>query len=79
MAIYPIFIAVGLQQDCKEKTLHFDCILNAVGLHQNCKEMDCTLIALLLQYNCNRGVIKMQSKCHVMKMQSKCNVFAIYM
>jgi len=26
-AIYPIFIAVGLQK----KTLHFDCIINAVG------------------------------------------------
>ena len=67
VAIYPIFIAVGLQQDCNKILLHFYYILVAVGLRWDCTKKKITFqlhfhyvfITFILQH-CNQNVIKMQ-------------------
>jgi hypothetical protein len=57
VAIYSIFIAVGLQK----KTLHFDCILNAVGLQRNGLYSYCSTIEKYLELETLPNALAVQS------------------
>ena len=67
MAIDPIFIAVGLRQDCNKILLHFHYILVATGLRWDCKKIDYILITFQLHLY-YIYITSLQSKCnkHVM-------------
>ena len=63
VAIYPIFIAVGLRQDCNKILLHFHYILVAVGLRWDCKKKDYISITFSLRFY----------YIYITSLQSKCN------
>ena len=63
VAIYPIFIAVGLRQDCNKILLHFHYIWVSVGLRWDCKKKDYISITFSLRFY----------YIYITSLQSKCN------